>query len=317
MPTAGLRNWRYGAPPGVARRNGRMRTLRYAVLSAMSVWRDRSVACSPSAPSDVALDESRVTRDVGQWTAADVKSIEASQAADETVTSVADEQSMPTIVLQKDEFGRDIEVVLDKHERDKEEKHARKRNHKRDKRRRDPSRSSSRRDRCYRTPLPPPDPFRPQVSGLIDDCCAGLSSEVEGRRLTHLMVVLDSWMNVETISTRGGSKVEAGAVRDVEAAMARHLTADRLDVEGRPEVVAEVGKENIIVEVDHLHHEPVDGAHRPRWSESGLIVLLTIAVPVRRERLIHVIDRNPRRGCREQVACMCLGNETNSKRCGM
>ena len=131
------------------------------------------------------------------------------------------------------------------------------------------------------------------------------------------MEVLDRWMNVETISRSGGSKVEAGAVRDVEAAMTQKLTADRLDVEARPEVVAEVGKEDTIVEVDHLQHEPVDGAHRPRGSESGLIVLLMIAVPVRRERLIHSIDRNPRRGCREQVACMCLGNETSSKICGM
>ena len=116
----------------------------------------------PSAPSHGTLDESQVTRDI-QWTAVDVKSSEETQAADETVKSVADERSMPTIVLQKDEFGRDIEVVLDKHKRDKEQKCPRKRKHKRDKHRRDRSRSSSPRDRRYRTP-PPPDPFRPQVS---------------------------------------------------------------------------------------------------------------------------------------------------------
>ncbi|CAI5732766.1 unnamed protein product [Hyaloperonospora brassicae] len=139
---AGLRNWRGEIIPSVA----------------------------SAAPSGVACGTRGTSEDLLRNV---VASKGAQPVANETVSTVEDQRSLPTIVVQKDEFGRDVQVVVEKCKRDKERKHKRKRSDKRgrksgrDRSSVDRSRSSSRRRRRGSTP-PPPDPFRPEVPWIDD-----------------------------------------------------------------------------------------------------------------------------------------------------
>ena len=98
--------------------------------------------------------------------------------------------------------------------------------------------------------------------------------------------------------------IEAGAVRTA----IRNVTAVKTQifvavVAIRFQVVAEVEAESK-VEVRHLV-DPIADAHRPHWSGSGLIVLLTTVVVVHRESLTPCIDPNLRLGCRERAVSTC------------
>ncbi|KAG2839080.1 hypothetical protein PC113_g19542 [Phytophthora cactorum] len=195
-----------------------------------------------------------------------------------------DRRPMQKKILCKDEFGRDVEVVVNekrhkksnkdgwkedrKKERKHKHKHKKKHKHHRDKNS-DRSRSPSPRGRLVGTP-PPADPFRPQL-----DEDRGRRSQRRTHHRNHEPMVTDV--------TLIGAPL--GVVAEVEA--------------------------EIVVKVRHLLGLIAD-ARRPQWSASGLTTPSTIAARVHRERSIHFIDRNLRLGFHEQAACTWLANSITS-----
>ncbi|GMF10586.1 unnamed protein product [Phytophthora lilii] len=184
MSGVGLRNWRcvWRAGGGQERAGGD------GTESLCRWWRCSGEIIQASAAEDAASGGGRNSDAVK---AGDVRATDAEADRSEPVQMSASSSERRKVVLRKDEFGRDVEVVVEekrhksKRERKddgKERKHKHK--HKKHKHKSDDrSRSPSPRGRLVGTP-PPPDPFRPQdgvgdLGSRVREVEAEVEAEVE------------------------------------------------------------------------------------------------------------------------------------------